>query len=74
MVNDIIEELLDLDMEPKPKSLWWTSTHKDEDGYNAEGGEQGHIGDLPFMVVFDVMGYRFHRDGKGAQGAEKALR
>ena len=28
MVNDIIEELLDLDMEPKPESLWWTSTPK----------------------------------------------
>ena len=31
MVNDITEELLDLDMEPKPESLWWTSTYKDED-------------------------------------------
>ena len=28
MVNDIIEELLDLDLEPKPASLWWTGTHK----------------------------------------------
>ena len=28
MVNDIIEELRDLDMEPKPESLWWTSTYK----------------------------------------------
>ena len=26
MVNDIVEELLDLDVEPKPESLWWTST------------------------------------------------
>ena len=31
MVNDIIEELLDLDMEPKPESLWRTSTHEHED-------------------------------------------
>ena len=23
MVNDIIEEMLVLDMEPKPESLWW---------------------------------------------------
>ena len=30
MVNDIIEELLDLDMEPKPASLLWTSTYKNE--------------------------------------------
>ena len=29
MANDIIEELLDLDMEPKPESLWWTSTYRD---------------------------------------------
>ena len=26
MVNDMIEELLDLDMEPKSESLWRTST------------------------------------------------
>ena len=26
IVNEIIEELLDLDMEPKPESLWWLST------------------------------------------------
>ena len=25
MVNDIIEELFDLDMEPKAESLWWTT-------------------------------------------------
>ena len=32
--NQLIIELLDLDMEPKPESLWWTSTHakKVEDG------------------------------------------
>ena len=39
MVNDI-EELLDLDMEPKPESLWWTSTHRDEPCVNTEGEEQ----------------------------------
>ena len=31
MVNDIIEELLDLDMEPKPESLWWTCTYEEEE-------------------------------------------
>ena len=31
MVNDITEKLLDLDMEPKPESLWCTSTYKEED-------------------------------------------
>ena len=28
MVVDIVEELLDLDMEPKRESLWWTNTYK----------------------------------------------
>ena len=28
MVNDIIEELQDMDMEPKPESLRWTGTYK----------------------------------------------
>ena len=30
--------------------------------------------DLPFMEVFDVLGFRFRRDGKGMQGTEKTLR
>ena len=29
--GDIIEELLNPDMEPKPKSSWWTSTNKYEE-------------------------------------------
>ena len=32
MVNDIIGEVMDLDMEPKSESLWWTSAHKAEEG------------------------------------------
>ena len=31
MVHDIIEELLDLNIKPKPESLWWTSTNKAEE-------------------------------------------
>ena len=31
MVNDITEELKDMDMEPKPESVWWTSAYKAED-------------------------------------------
>ena len=30
MVNDIMEELSDLGMEPKRESSWWTSTQKKE--------------------------------------------
>ena len=31
MVNDIIDELEHLDMEPKPEPLWWTSTYHAEE-------------------------------------------
>ena len=34
--NDITEELLDLDMEPKPESLWWTTRGHD----NTSSGKQ----------------------------------
>ena len=61
MVNDIFEELLDLDMEPKPDSLWWTSTYKDE----LRVGSRGRTWALPLSAVFHVLGCRFHRDGKG---------
>ena len=33
-------------------------------------GGQRH---LPFCEVFDVPGYRFHRDGKGFQGDERSM-
>ena len=44
MVKDITEELLDLDMEPKLESLWWTSPHKDEDGTTLKLREQAKLG------------------------------
>ena len=73
MVNDIIEELLNLDMEPKPESLWWTSSYEEEDKLTLQGGG-GKDWELPFREVFEVLGYRFQRDGKGTQGVEKTLR
>ena len=73
MVNDIIEELLDLDMEPKPESLWWTSTYKHEDMRTLHVGGRDKMWDLPSCEVFDVLGYLFHRDGKGFQGAERSM-
>ena len=63
MINDIIEELLDLDLEPKPESLWWMSTYKEEDkstlkmGYAVRPGV-GSSG-------------RFRRTGKGGSGDGK---
>ena len=72
MVNDIIEELLGLDMGSKPESLWWTSTYKDEDVATLEVESRKKIWDLLFMEVFDVLDYRFQRDGgRGCNGRRK---
>ena len=48
-VNDIIEGLLDLDVEPKPGSLWWTSTRKDDDMRTLRVGGRDKVWDLSFL-------------------------
>ena len=73
MVNDIIEELLDLDMERNPESLWWTSTFQDENMRTLRVGVRDRAWDLLLCEVFDVLGYRFHRNGKGFQGVERSM-
>ena len=73
MENDIIEELLDLDMEPKPESLWWTSTYRGEEKTTLRVGSRTKTWEFPFREVFEVLGYRFHQDGKGFQGAERTM-
>ena len=47
-VNDTIEELLDLDMEPKPESLWWTNTYKDVEKTPLRVDSRNRASDLPF--------------------------
>ena len=72
MVNDIIEELLDLDMEPTLASLWWTSTHQHEDmetlrvGAEAESGicQSGICHSVRISMYWVTV---FIRDGKGFQ-------
>ena len=71
MVNDIIAELLDLGMEPKPESQRWTSTHQAEEEKTLRVGNRGLAWDL--FDVFEVLGYRFDRDEKGSQGSDRTL-
>ena len=68
----IIDEVLDLDMEPKPESLW-TSTYKYEDAATLKVGCTKKTWDLAFMEVFDVLCYRFYGGGKGFQGADRTM-
>ena len=66
MVFDLIEELPDLDMEPKPESLCWTNTYKDQDTRTLRVGGRDKVWDLPFVkslmysdTVFIAMGRGF---------------
>ena len=60
-------------MEPKPESLWWTSTHKFEDVSTLRVGSRGIALNLSFREVFEVLRYRYHWDWKGFQGAERTM-
>ena len=56
------------------KSLWWTSTYNDEDDWTLKVGCKGNSWDVPFVEVFDLLGFRFRRNEKGIQWPEKKLR
>ena len=72
--SDIIEEFMDLDMEPKPEAQWWTSTYMAEDGVTLKVGSMGESWEMPFVAEFDLLEYRFRRNGKGIQGTERMLK
>ena len=74
MVNDVIEELMDLDMEPIPESLWWTCSYEEEEEHTLEVSGRGKVWSLPFKDIFVILGYCFNRDGKGTQGIDMTLR
>ena len=79
MVNYIVEELLDLDTQPKLESP--VDEHFQGRGQSdiecqkvtLNAGNRGLAWDFPVKDVFEVLGYRFHRDGKGFQGADRTL-
>ena len=53
MVNGFVEELLNLDRNPKPESLWWTSSYEEEDKLTLQVGGGGKDWELPFREVFE---------------------
>ena len=71
MVIDVIEELLVLDVEPKPESLRWTSSCEEEDKITLQVGGGKKNWEWPFREVFGVLGYRYQRDGQSTQGVGK---
>ena len=68
-VNDVMEELMDLDMEPKPWSLW-ASVHEAEVEATLDGGggARAKIGEMPFCGSFRFVE---SRDGMGQRTLKK---
>ena len=60
-------------MEPKPESLWWTSTHKHEDTRTLRVGSRDRAWDLLFVNSLMYWNTVSTRDGKGVQGAERSM-
>ena len=69
MMNDIIEELLDLDMEPKLESLWWTTTYREEDvtalKVRSREGKLGTCQSLRYLMSWAIVSDEV---GKGCRG------
>ena len=52
----------------------WTSTYKAEDGVTLEVGSRGKSWEMPCVEGFDLLLYRFRRNGKGIHGTERTLK
>ena len=70
-VNDIIEELLNLDMEPKPESLWWTRSYLEEDKLRLQVGGGGKDGNCRSGRSSRCWGNVFSVMGKAHKGSER---
>ena len=60
-------------MEPKPESLWWTTTFKHEDMTTLRVRSRQSLGIFPFREIVEVLRYCYHRDGKEFQGVERTM-
>ena len=74
IVNHIIEELLNLDVEPKPESLWWTSTHKEADERQLTVGSGGKIGICRSLTRLISWAIAFAGLGKGFKARTRQAR
>ena len=62
MLRVLIEEASRWDLEPKPASLWWTSTHDAEEKVDMILGTTAGCHNFPFEEKFNILGYAWHSD------------
>ena len=64
MLQDLFEEAGKVDLEPKPASLWWTSTCASEDKSDMILGTSKGCNRFPSEDEFKILGCVMKRQGK----------
>ena len=71
MLSELTKELEELEMDLTEESLRWTSTTGEEVAETVTIGWDGKEWEVPFVRRFEILGYRFRRDGKGSEGGTR---
>ena len=73
MWKDLIEEAGIVDLEPKPASLWWTSTSASEEMEDMILGTSKGCYKFPFEEDFRILGRVMNRQGKTCDAVEERM-
>ena len=68
--KDLIEEAAKVDLQPKPASLWWTSTYASEEKEDMILGTSKK-NKFPFEDEFKILGCMMNRQGKTCDAEER---
>ena len=73
MLKDLVEEAEKVDLEPKPASLWWTSTYASEEKEDMILGTSEGCYIFPFEDEFRILGCVMNRQGKSHDAIEETM-
>ena len=73
MLKDLIEEAAEVELEPKPASLWWTSTNASEEKEEMILGTWTGCFKFPFEDEFRILGCKMNRQGKTCDAVKERM-
>ena len=73
MLKDLIEEASKLDLEPKPASLWWTSTYASEEKEDMTLDTSKGCYKFHFEDEFRILGCVRNRQGRTCDAVEERM-
>ena len=71
--EDLIEEAAKVDLEPKPASLWWTSTYASDEKKDMILGASKGRNKFPVEEEFKILGCLMNRQGKTCDAVEERM-